>query len=536
MLLAMGHEYEAEPVAGAQVPTTGPLIVVANYAFGLLDPLVLGHFLAGKRDDLKILTGDTFGWMPEMEGHLIRVKALGSASAVRANRAAMKQALAHVKAGGGLLVFPSGEVAHYRPGKGVQESPWSDQLGGLVRCTGADVLPVHFSGRNSLLFQATGLLHKRLRASLITREFLEAKSRRFVMRVGQPIPFAKLKRLPDDETLTMHLRISTLMLGQRDRTSRIANDSAESAEPVMQGADKGLMSRDVDRLDAAGKMLAGHGALRAYVAESHEIPHLLHEIGRQREIAFRAAGEGTGSAIDLDRFDRYYLHIFVWDSESMALAGAYRLGRADEILKEFGSRGLYTNTLFKFRKPFLVHLKDAVEMGRSFVAADYQRNMATLPLLWKAVVTWIGQHPKYRKLFGPVSISKDYDSHSQRLMVDYLSAHHGDAEMDQHVLPRKPFRSKSGSGLMSDLVSMKLADADECSAVISSLETDGKGFPVLLKHYLRLNGTILSFNVDAEFSNVLDGLVMVDMLKTDPRLPAKLMGAEAWAQYLAHHS
>lgn len=534
-LAAIGHSYQVTAASGLDVPNEGPLVIVANHPFGLLDPLVLGHFISQHRKDLKIMANSMLEGIEELRPHLIQVNPFGTPGAARENIGGMKEAIRHLKQGGALLIFPSGEVAHYRPGAGVHESAWSHHVGALVRRTSATVLPVFIPGSNSMIFHASGLLSKGLRTGLIVREFIEAKSRRTLVQVGAPLPFAKLKRIENDVSLTMHLRINTLMLGERLRRSVGVNDPSTDLEPVLAGTDARLMSMEIERLKSKGKELASQGALSAFVAEAIEIPHLLHELGRLREVTFRSSGEGTGTCIDLDRFDRHYLHIFLWDEQKQRVAGAYRLGLADQIIRQHGARGLYTNTLFKFRKPFLRHLADAVEMGRSFVTAEYQRNMSALPLLWRAVIVWMGRNPRYRKLFGPVSISKDYDAHSQRLLVDFLKQHHGDKSLDGMVAPRKPFKTRKSRGLMRELVSLRLSDAEDCSALISSIETDGKGIPVLLKHYLRLNGSILSFNVDAAFSNVLDGLIMVDMLKTDPRLPSKMMGANAWAAYLAHH-
>ena len=296
-----------------------------------------------------------------------------------------------------------------------------------------------------------------------------------------------------------------------------------------------VLTREVEILRGKGAVLASQGSLTAFVASSHDIPNVLHEIGRLREITFRQVGEGTGAEIDLDKFDRYYLHLFLWDEQKLRIAGAYRLGRADLILREYGPKGLYTNTLFKYEKPFLAHLGQAVEMGRSFICTDYQRNLAALPLLWKGIITWLGRNPNYRKLFGPVSISKDYDKLSRKLIVEFLEEQRSHPELSPMVKPRKPYRYVGGKKLLKEFISTQLHDVDDCSAVISSLETDGKGIPVLLKHYLRLNGTILSFNVDKDFSSVVDGLIMVDFTETDARLLAKYMGDENCRQYLASH-
>lgn len=540
VLTTMGHEYRVDMPKDFELPEKGPLVIVSNHPFGLLDPVVLGHFISQHRPDLRIMANMALGSVPEVRPHMISVDPFGGSDAQKRNLGPLKEAIRFLRNGGALAIFPSGEVAHYKPGRGIQESPWSSHVGALVRRTQATVLPVFFPGYNGMLFHAAGLLNKRLRTGLLVREFLGRKHAPTEIRVGQPIPFSKLKKFEDDEGLTRYLRLHTLVLGRRkkaapneEETVTITTSSEGTAIAPSVGSE--ILAAEIATLRGKGAVLATQGSLSAFCASSHDMPNLLHEIGRLREITFREVGEGTGQDIDLDKFDRYYLHLFLWDEQKQRIAGAYRLGKADMILREYGPRGLYTNTLFHYEKPFLAALGNAVEMGRSFVCSDYQRNLAALPLLWKGVITWLGRNPQYRKLFGPVSISKDYDKLSRKLIVEFLEDQRMHPELAPMVKPRKPFRYMGGKKLLKEFISTQLQDVDDCSAVISSLETDGKGLPVLLKHYLRLNGTILSFNVDKEFSSVLDGLIMVDILDTDPRLPSKMMGEVMWKAFREYH-
>ena len=537
VLQTMDHEYTVDLPKDFEMPAKGPLVIVSNHPFGLLDPIVLGHFVAKLRPDLRMMANLMLGSVEEVKPHMIAVNPFGGKTAVRQNFGPMKAALKFLRSGGALAIFPSGEVAHYRPGRGVQEEPWSSHVGGLVRRTQACVLPIYFPGRNGLLFQAAGLIHEKLRTGLLVREFLGRKHAPTEIRVGQPIPFAKLKKFEDDESLTRYLRLHTLVLGKRKKplAKAAVADGRDLPAVPSEGVSPVLLKAEVEQMRAKGAVLASQGGLTVMIASANEIPNVLQEIGRLREVTFREVGEGTGEEIDLDKFDRYYQHVFLWDEKKDAIAGAYRLGRADIILREYGPKGLYTNSLFKFEKPFLSHLGNALEMGRSFVAPDYQRNMTALPLLWRGVLVWVGKNPHYRKLYGPVSISKDYDKLSRKLIVEFLEDQRMHPELSPLVKPRTPFRYGGGKKLLKEFISTQLQDAEDCSAVISSLETDGKGLPVLLKHYLRLNGTILSFNVDKAFSSVLDGLIMIDVVEADPRLPSKFMGETMWRSYLKYH-
>lgn len=520
-----------------EIPAKGPLVIVCNHPFGILDPCVVASFVARHRPDVRVMTNSLMENIPEVRPFIIPVDPFGGQRARRQNFSAMRACLTHLRNGGALIVFPAGEVASYKPGQGVREAPWHPHIAALVRRTGAAVLPVCFPGGNSRLFHLAGLVHPRLRTGLLLRECLGAEGRAVPMHVGQVLPFSRLKKFTSDTELIQFLRLHTLVLKQRRaQEGRTAGMTAPLGEErVFSITGDAMLAGEIARLRQDGRELVGQGSLSVLYAQSHEIPHALQEIGRLREETFRAVGEGTGRDVDLDAYDAYYTHVFLWDEAEKRIAGAYRLGRADEILRAHGKRGLYTHTLFKFKKPFLDQLSDAVEMGRSFIRKEYQRHLASLPLLWKGIAKWMALHPQYRQLFGPVSISQDYDLLSRALMVEYLQTNWLHRELASYVKPRRPFRYRRGNRLLREFISARLKDTDECSALISSLETDQKGLPVLLKHYLKLNGTILSFNVDKAFSSVVDGLILVDLTRTDPRLLSRYMGEEKCRGYLAHH-
>jgi putative hemolysin len=269
--------------------------------------------------------------------------------------------------------------------------------------------------------------------------------------------------------------------------------------------------------------------LQVYCARAERIPCILDEIGRLRELTFRAAGEGSGKPCDLDEFDAHYLHLFLWDGAAARVAGAYRLGLVDEILASRGKRGLYTHSLFTYPTRLLTALGPAIELGRSFVRIEYQRDFAPLFLLWRGIARFVERSPKYAVLFGAVSISAAYSAASRRLMVEYLTAHCADERFASQVRPRSPY----GEGLTSEeAVPQSL---EELARLVAQIEEDRKGVPVLLRQYLRLGGRLLGFTVDSGFGNTLDGLIMVDLRQIERAVLARYMGKAASAAFLAHH-
>lgn len=299
-----------------------------------------------------------------------------------------------------------------------------------------------------------------------------------------------------------------------------------SHEPIAEpGPIKDLLA-DLAGLDGNGP-LATQGPLDVYLAPADAIPNMLLEIGRMREVTFRAVGEGSGRARDLDRYDRYYLHLFLWDREKQCLAGGYRLGRTDLILAEHGFDGLYSASLCEFEQSFLDYLDPALELGRSWVQPDYQRSLHSLFGLWKGIARFVVRYPRYYKLFGAVSISDDYTTISQSLIVRYFRKAKQDQEWQGAVKPILPFKDEAGD------LGVNLSSVEEVSAEVSNHEPDGKGIPVLLKQYFKMNATLLEFVYDPNFQHCLDAMVLVDLKQAPGGLLRKYMGKEGYDSFLA---
>lgn len=288
------------------------------------------------------------------------------------------------------------------------------------------------------------------------------------------------------------------------------------------------LAAEVAALDHRERLIDSNG-LQVYCTRAARIPGVLDEIGRLRELTFRAAGEGTGKSRDIDVFDRHYLHLFLWDTAAGQVVGAYRLGLVDEIVASHGKRGLYTHSLFRYRTRFLHALGPAIELGRSFVRVEYQRDFAPLFLLWRGIARFVERLPKYAVLFGAVSISAAYSAASRRLIVDYLSAHCSEQRLASQVRPRSPYGE---GGRSEDSVPQSL---EELARRVARIEEDRMGVPVLLRQYLRLGGRLLGFTVDSGFTNTLDGLIMVDLRQIERAVLARYMGKTASAAFLAHH-
>jgi putative hemolysin len=235
-------------------------------------------------------------------------------------------------------------------------------------------------------------------------------------------------------------------------------------------------------------------------------------------------GEGTGKPTDIDGFDAHYLHLFVWNAAKREIVGAYRLAGTDV------TRDLYTATLFQYTGDFLDKLGPALELGRSFVRPEYQKGFAPLLALWKGIGAYVARNPRYKMLFGAVSISNRYQAVSRELMVAFLERRTSLHEWASLISGRNPFKRRYGKPLPPPQ-GFDLEDLSDC---VADLEPTRTGVPVLLRQYLKLGGKLLGFNLDPEFSDALDGLIVVDLTKTEPRLLERYLGRAEAAEFLRH--
>lgn len=539
VLHRLGLEYRLGGGDLERIPTSGPLFVVANHPYGGLDGLILGSMLQQVRPDTKFLANRLLGRVAGMEERCFFVDIFGGKAAARSNVAALRAALRWLEEGHVLATFPAGEVSHlnWRQMR-VVDPVWVENLAPLIRRSRASVLPVFFKGRNRNLFQLAGLVHPRLRTLLLPGELVRGRRCAVEVRIGKPVSAKHLERFESDRGLMDYLRLRTYILKSRpvaDKTRfRWRRRKARVGEPIMQPLEAALLSTEVEALPEEA-LLHESAGYAVYVASAGAIPNLLLEIGRLREETFRAVGEGTGTSCDLDRFDADYHHLFVWHREARELVGAYRLGLSDEILPRRGKSGLYTTTLFRFKKGVLDRLDPAIELGRSFVVAKYQRKPLSLGLLWKGIGAFIARNPRYCRLIGPVSISKDYQSMSKKMLVTYLRTHNLDPELASQVRPIHPIRGHGWGWMDRGSFSRTVRDIEDVSALVSEIEAESAGIPVLWRHYLKLNATVLSFNVDPAFNDSLDGLVLVDLRRTEAHVLRKYMGEAGYARFIAHH-
>jgi putative hemolysin len=530
-----------DPADRDRIPATGPAVVVANHPYGVLDGAILTVLLTRVRPDVKVLTNFLLGDIPELRKHCIFVDPFQTDRSVESNRRALREALAWVRQGGMLAMFPAGEVSHWQMSAGqIADPEWSDTAVRLIRRTGATALPVYFCGHNGVGFQLLSMIHPKMRTAFLLQEFLQQQGKTVEVRVGSPVPAEKFVAVPDDKEAMSYLRWRTYLLARRRKTetpwplalrSKIAS---KIQEPIAAAVEPDFLAHEINQLPAE-RCLTENGDFAVYLGKAEEIPQLLNEVGRLREVTFRRAGEGTGRNRDLDSFDDYYGHVVLWHKTKRELVGAYRAGNTAEILSERGIGGLYTSTLFRYNEEIFKKLGPALELGRSFVRPEYQRQYAPLLLLWKGIARLVANHPETPVLFGAVSISNDYNEASREMIYRFFESRMQDDDLGGMIEPRRPFRTSLLRRWDCRSMCHALRDLDELSQPITDVESDGKGLPILLRQYAKIGGKMLGFNVDRKFSNVLDGLVVVDLRQTEPAVLERYMGRDAATNFRKYH-
>ena len=523
-----------------RIPKSGAVLAVSNHPFGMLDGVVLGALLTRVRSDVKIMTNYLLTGVAALQDRCIFVDPFNATGSIERNRLALKQALLWLRSGHTLAVFPAGEVSHLQlTAGGVTDPKWNPTIASLARSTGAAALPVFFQGRNSMAFQALGLIHPGFRTAWLMNEFLNQRGKTLDVRIGTAVPNSTIATLPSDEEAIDYLRRRTYLLNQRHTRTAHSRLVAglplprKARQPIAPEMDKESLVAEINTL-SAGHRVEDNRDFSVYVARAAEIPQVLQELGRLREITFRDVGEGCGRSRDLDKFDDDYLQIFLWDKRAQRLAGAYRMGVCPEILATRGPAGLYTSTLFHFDPEFFEKLGPALELGRSFVAPEYQRHFTSLLLLWKGIGSYIARHPETPVLFGAVSISSRYNSASRELIVRYFESRRRE-DISRLVRPRRPFRPFRFKPWDCAGTSRALRDLADLGDSVSDLEADAKSIPVLFRQYAKLGGTLLAFNVDRNFADVLDGLVLLDLRRTNPTALERYTGKEGLERFRRYH-
>ena len=509
------------------IPTEGAFVALANHPYGGIEGLILLKVLCAVRPETKLMANFLLKKITNVSRQLVAVNPFETVENT-SSISGVKFSLHLLKAGVPLAVFPAGEVSSFQKEvQKVTDKQWHPVVGKLIKKANVPVLPVYFQGNNGLLFNLLGMIHPMLRTAMLPSELFNKKGQVVRLRIGKLIQQQEVETFTNPAKLLIYLRARTYLLGANlEGQKKILSDKnlfkiKNKPDAVVNAISPFILQKEVATLSEC--KIHTEKNYEIYIANASRIPSVLKEIGRLREITFREVGEGTNKSIDLDKFDIYYNHLFIWDTVADMLVGAYRIGKGDEIFYSYGKKGFYIAELFKVKKGLCPLLSESLELGRSWIRKEYQQKALPLFLLWRGIVKYLIQNPQYKYLIGPVSISNQFSTFSKSLMVNYILKNHFDQKLAAYVKPRKAFKvdySKiNGSALLEHKKSLKDVDA-----LIAELEETNRKIPVLLRQYMALNAKIICFNIDPKFCDSLDGLLVLNLENVPKEMLEKLEG------------
>lgn len=512
LMEALGVTVEINEEDLEKIPKEGAFITVSNHPFGGLDGIILIKLLCKIRPDYKVMANFLLKKITPIQDYVLGLEPASRRKNL--NTRVIKEAVRHVIDGKPLGIFPAGEASTYQVDSNhVEDKEWDTSVLKLVKMARVPVIPIYFKGSNSLLFYLLGLIHPMLRNMKLPSELLNKKNRVVKLRIGNPIGLDSQDSFHDLSQYGKFLRAKTYLLGSALEVKKFFIKSQKAmpkAEPIAAETDSAVLKKEIAGI-ADDYLLFNMKNYDIYCSPSVKIPNVLNEIGRLRELTFRAVGEGTNRSIDLDEFDLYYYHLFIWDKEEEKIVGAYRVGKGKEIIDRYGIKGFYIHTLFKMRKEMLPVLYESIELGRSFITEEYQRKPLPLFMLWKGILYFLLKNPEYRYLIGPVTISGKYTEASKELIMKFIQANHYSHELAKYVVPRSKYQVHSEEPGVQVMLDAARQDIGVLDKMIGDIEPSSDKLPVLLKKYISLNARIIGFNIDPKFNMCLDGLLILDI-------------------------
>jgi len=498
-----------------RLPKEGAFITISNHPLGGIDGILLLKLLLERRPDYKIIANFLLQRIEPLRPYILPVNPFENHKDVKSSVLGFKRAMEHLGAGHPLGIFPAGEVSTYKDGKLIVDKPWEEAAVKLIRKSGVPVVPIYFHARNSRLFYRLSRMNELWRTAKLPSELATQHSRNIKVRIGQPISTQVQQEQETLEDFTDLLRRKTYMLANAYEKERLIDQLPTAIKipkpprKIASAVRTEVIEGEIAKLREKECRLLQSKNYEVFLAQKKDMPFILKEIGRQREITFRAIGEGTNNAVDLDRFDEYYHHLFLWDDTDKCIVGAYRMGMGAEIYKEYGIDGFYLQELFRVEPELYPMMQRSIEMGRAYIVSEYQQRPMPLFLLWKGIVHTTLRFPQHEYLIGGVSISNQFSNFSKSLMIEFMKSHYWDPYVAQYIHPKKDFKVKLKDADKEFVFDETEADLNKFDKLIDEVEPGALRLPVLIKKYIKQNARVVAFNVDPLFNNAVDGLMYI---------------------------
>jgi putative hemolysin len=506
--------YEIDKDDLKRLPKTGPFITISNHPLGGIDILLLIKIISEIRPDYKVLANRIIYEIEPLRSFLVSAGSNKKPGFFGLNLNGVKQAISDLQTDIPLGILPASLSGTFQlPLNTNLDKAWDVSLFKLLKKAKVPIIPIFFKGNQNWFFQMLGGVHPLFRPNVPAPDFLKKKKGCIKIRIGNPAPVEEQNEFENIYHYRRYLRSRVFALGTSLEAKKFFNKpfsfKQKKTEPIIDPVPSDIVAQEMESLKE-NFMLFESGDFQVYCAPALEMPNVLKEIGRLREVTFREVGEGSNKSLDLDDYDLYYQQLIVWDHQNKKIAGAYRVGMGKEIMETLGVSGFYINSLFDIKIGALPILNESLELGRSFIVKEYQRKPLSLFLLWKGILYFLMKHHDYRYLIGPASISNEFTKFSKNLIFSFLKKNYYDNDLAKYFKPKKKYKIKKTKHIDQKLFIDLAQDIAQLDKFIFEIENE-YGIPVLLKKYIKLNAKIIGFNVDPDFNNCLDGLIILDL-------------------------
>lgn len=501
--------YQASQLSRRNIPAAGRVMIIANHPLGALDGLALLRLVGEIRPDVKIIANDMLAEFDALRDLVLPVDNLSG----KTGRKQLKAIIDCLHNETAVIIFPAGEVSRISP-SGVKDLKWSQNYLKLAQKTNSPLLPVYIGGRNSMLFYTSSVIYRPLSTIQLAHEMFRQRNRRVPIQVGQPIPIQEVAKLPlsDKEK-------NRLVKRHLYRLAKNKKPLLKTEKTVAHPQNRQLIKQELSQAELLGKSKDGK---LIYLFDYQSQSATMQEIGRLREIAFRQVGEGTGEESDLDKYDRLYRHLILWDDEALEIVGSYRIGEANNLIDKDEKNSLYSAQLFNYSPEMKHYFAQGIELGRSFVQPKYW-GKRSLDYLWYGIGAYLDRHPEIRYMFGPVSLSNHYPPLAKDLIVSFYQKHFaGEKGLARSFTPYQV--NVENRELVETLFKGESYEED-FRTLKEQLSHLNASVPTLYKQYSEFfekDGVhFLDFGVDADFGYCIDGLVLTDLQKAKPNKIAR---------------
>jgi len=492
------------------IPKNSPFIIVSNHPIKGIDSILMLKVISEARPDLKIINDVVLPKYYSVYRYFIIHNSKEFFRLL--NSPTRQESIEYLREGKPIGIFPAGNGNPISLGANIKADPtWSTETIRFIKSAKVPIVPAFFMVKSS--FSASFLKSNYWLLPPSLQNESEKKNRKITLRIGSPISLDDQNEFHNIDKFGRFLRTKVYCLRSPIEVTKFYLPGLRrqtKEEPIVAAINPEIISVEVAQLKT-DYLLFNNQNYSVICAPADKMPNLITEIGRQRELTFREVGEGTNRSIDIDEFDLYYNQLFIWDNTLNKLVGAYRVGKGRDIIEQYGIKGFYIQSLFRIDPRATSLLEQSLELGRSFIVKEYQRQPLSLFLLWKGILYFLLKNPEYRYLVGPVSISNQYSKLSKTLIIKFVTENFFHKELSSLFKPRNGFKPKISNDIDILLENTK-SNLNRLDNIIADIELDHYKVPVLLKKYLKLNAKIMGFNIDPKFNDALDGLIILDLM------------------------